>query len=117
MWEKQKKALWVFKRDPPISTHGKVREAVDHTNEIMEKHLAGLVGFAYKYLNKQPTMDIIMEPTTFAQYVSFLVVRGVWGKVKVKVVEHVVVVCKSGRACTPSSHAHPPSSPPPIPCL
>ena len=81
MWEKQVKALWVFKKDPPISTHGNVRKVVDTSIDIMVKNLAGVVGFAYKHLNKQPTMDIIMEPTIFAQYVAFLLVRGVWCKV------------------------------------
>lgn len=78
MWGKQEKALWEFKKDPPISTHGNVRKVMDSSIEIMLKHLGGFVGFAHKYLSKPPTMDIIMEPTTFAQYVSFLLVRHVW---------------------------------------
>jgi hypothetical protein len=55
-----------------------VRKVVDTTIEVMVKHLSGVVGFGYKYLSKEPTMDIIMEPTTFAQYVAFLLVRLVW---------------------------------------
>lgn len=91
MWEKQVKALWVFKEDPPISTHGNVRKVVDTSIGIMEKNLARVVGFAYKHLNKQPTMDIIMEPTIFAQYVAYLLVRGWWGNVSAGV--HKNSVC------------------------
>lgn len=75
---KQDGALRAFKHDPPFSTYGNVRKVQDTTIDIMVKQLGMFVGFSHKHLGKEPTMDLIMEPTSFAQYISFLLVSGGW---------------------------------------
>lgn len=106
-WEKQEKALWVFKRSPPISTHGNVRKVHDSTIENMVKHLSGLVGFGWRFLSKEPSMDIIMEPTSFAQYVSFLLVRLVCeGEWPCEMVCGVVCLGWANHTCHHASSPH-----------
>lgn len=76
---KQEVALRAFKHDPPFSTYGNVRKVQETTIDIMVKQLGLFVGFGHQFLGKEPTMDLIMEPTSFAQYISFLLVSGPWG--------------------------------------
>lgn len=71
---KQEKALRTFKLDPPFSTYGNVRKVQETTIDIMVKQLSLFVGFGHNHLGMEPTMDIIMEPTSFAQYIAFLLV-------------------------------------------
>lgn len=77
MWEKQMHALKEFKSNPPISTLANVTKVGDSTFNIMAKHIDGYIGFCHLHLNKEPTMDLIMEPTHFARFIAFLEVS--WG--------------------------------------
>lgn len=79
MWEKQMKALKAFKSNPPISTLANVTKVGESTFGIMAKHLDGYIGFCKLHLRKEPTLDMVMEPSCFAKYISFLEVSlGGW---------------------------------------
>lgn len=76
LWAHQVGALKAFKTEPPISTYANVTKVKPTTLEIMIKQLDGYIGFCNAHLKKEASMDLVMEPSSFAHYVAFLEVSG-----------------------------------------
>lgn len=70
-WAKQVAALEKWKLRPPLNIHDKVKPIGDTSIQLMVRSLEEYVGFCYKHLNMQPSMDLVMECTTFSQFMAF----------------------------------------------
>lgn len=88
LYFKQEKALESFFLDPPltkaISTSPNKRRAATHNMKPLShptlntrvRTLRELVGFAFKWLGAEPTMELVLYPQVVAKYLGFHVAKG-----------------------------------------
>ncbi len=75
-WGKQLAALEKWKTSPPLNSHDRVKKVGETSIQLMVRSLEEYMGFCYKHLDLQPSMDLVMQCSTFSQFMAFKVARG-----------------------------------------
>lgn len=74
-WGKQLAALQKWKTSPPLNSFDRVKQVGPTSIQLMVRSLEEYMGFCYKHLNLEPSMDLVMECNTFSQFMAFKVAR------------------------------------------
>lgn len=76
LWKRQMDAMAKWKKDPPLSSHGHVHPLQGTSLEMLKRSMEEYGGFVINHLARKPTMDLVMEPSTFSQFMAFKQARG-----------------------------------------
>jgi len=74
-WGKQLAALEKWKSMPPLNSHDRVKKVGATSIQLMVRSLGEYMGFCYKHLNLEPSMDLVMQCNTFSKFMAFKVAR------------------------------------------
>jgi hypothetical protein len=74
-WGKQLAALQQWKTNPPLNSHDRVKKVGETSIQLMVRSLEEYMGFCYKHLGLEPSMDLVMQCNTFSQFMAFKVAR------------------------------------------
>lgn len=83
-YSKQEEALETFTLNPPLTKPTNPKKKAKHnmkpishaTYKTRVRTLNEFVGFAYKWLDLEPTMELVMHPQVVAKYFGFHVAKG-----------------------------------------
>jgi hypothetical protein len=75
-WGKQLAALEKWKKNPPLNSHDRVKKVGETSIQLMVRSLEEYMGFCYKHLDLEPSMDLVMQCSTFSQFMAFKQARG-----------------------------------------
>lgn len=75
-WGKQLVALGQWKTSPPLNSHDRVKKVGETSIMLMVRSLEEYMGFCYKHLDLEPSMDLVMQCNTFSQFMAFKLARG-----------------------------------------
>lgn len=74
-WGRQLAALEKWKAMPPLNSHDRVKKVGATSIQLMVRSLEEYMGFCYKHLNMEPSMDLVMQCNTFSKFMAFKVAR------------------------------------------
>lgn len=75
-WGKQLVALGQWKTSPPLNSHDRVKKVGETSIMLMVRSLEEYMGFCFKHLDLEPSMDLVMQCNTFSQFMAFKLARG-----------------------------------------
>jgi hypothetical protein len=74
-WGKQVAALEKWKANPPLNSHGRVKKVGATSIQLMVRSLEEYMGFCHKFLEMEPSMDLVMDCNSFSKFMAFKVAR------------------------------------------